>query len=68
MIITQKDIEKIIREVAGVQKTKIEVEVPGVIRVITQEEIEERKKQEIKEIFTVRYGGGMADGAGKGNI
>lgn len=47
MIITQKDI----REVAGVKKTKIEVEVPGVIRVITQEEIEERKKQEIKEIL-----------------
>ncbi len=33
------------------QKTKIEVEVPGVIRVITQEEVEERKKQEIKEIL-----------------
>lgn len=51
MIITKRDVEEIIREVAGVQKTKIEVEVPGVIRVITQEEIEERKKQEIKEIL-----------------
>ena len=50
MIITKRDVEEIIREVAGVQKTKIEVEVPGVIRVITQEEIEKQKKQEIKEI------------------
>ena len=51
MIITKNDIEKIIRETAGLQKTKIEVDVPGIIRVTTQKEAEEQKKQEIKEIL-----------------
>ena len=51
MIITKNDIEKIIRETAGLQKTKIEVDVPGIIRVTTQKEVEEQKKQEIKEIL-----------------
>ncbi len=51
MIITKNDIEEIIREAAGQQKTKIEVEVPGVIRVITQREVEERLKKRIKEIL-----------------
>ena len=50
MIITKNDIEKIIREAAGLQNTKIEV-VPGIIRVTTQREVNERKKQEIKEIL-----------------
>ncbi len=50
MIITQNDIEKIIREVTGQQKIKIEG-VPGIIRVTTQREVNERKKQEIKEIL-----------------
>lgn len=51
MIITKNDIEKIIRETAGLQKIKIEVDVPGIIRVTTQKEVEEQKKQEIKEIL-----------------
>lgn len=51
MIITKNDIEKIIRETAGLQKTKIEVDVPGIIKVTTQKEVEEQKKQEIKEIL-----------------
>ncbi len=51
MIITKNDIEKIIRETAGLQKTKIEVDVPGIIRVTTQKEVEKQKKQEIKEIL-----------------
>ena len=51
MIITKNDIEKIIRETAGLQKTKVEVDVPGIIRVTTQKEVEKQKKQEIKEIL-----------------
>lgn len=51
MIITKNDIEKIIRETAGLQKIKIEVDVSGIIRVTTQKEVEEQKKQEIKEIL-----------------
>ena len=51
MIIKKNDIEKIIRETAGLQKTKIEVDVPGIIRVTTQKEVEKQKKQEIKEIL-----------------
>ena len=50
MIITKNDIEEIIREAAGQQKTKIEI-VPGIIRVTTQRAVKERKKQEIKEIL-----------------
>lgn len=45
MIITKNDIEKIIRETAGLQKTKIEVDVPGIIRVTTQKEVEEQKSR-----------------------
>lgn len=51
MIITKNDIEKIIRETTGLQKIKIESDVPGIIRVTTQREVEERKKQEIKDIL-----------------
>ena len=50
MIITKNDIEEIIKEAAGQQKTKIEV-VPGIIRVTTQREVEERLKKRIKEIL-----------------
>ena len=50
MIITKNDIEEIVREAAGQQKTKIEI-APGIIRVTTQRAIEEYKKQEIKEIL-----------------
>lgn len=50
MIITKNDVEEMIREVAGQQKTKIEI-IPGIIRVTTQREVKEQKKQEIKELL-----------------
>lgn len=50
MIVTKNDIEKMIKEAAGQQETKIEI-MPGIIRVTTQREVKELKKQEIKEIL-----------------
>ena len=62
MIITKNDIEKIIRETAGLQKTKIEVEVRGGYQRNNTIRSRGAKKTGNKRNFAVVYGSGTVDG------